>query len=144
MSKFKTLTALSAGCLIGALLVTSLPAGAVGGKDAAQIAALKRRVTALESRADDIESLVYGCFLAQGMSSYGTDTEGYLYQADGTQFITTALDYDGSVEPQIWSIISDPTCVDTSGLEGRRLPSAVTSRSRSSMAHRVVPRQLNH
>jgi hypothetical protein len=98
-----------ASALAGAVLATTLPAGA---HHTTSTIRLSNRIAALED-------MVYNCMYVQGMSSYGDPDFGFgfLYAEGLDEFLTTALDYDDSGEPQMWALGADESCIDLSRRE---------------------------
>jgi hypothetical protein len=105
--------------LVGALVIISGPSQAFG-----PIAKLRRRVVELENRVGALESSVYPCFFVEGVSQFGdpNGTHGYVYSDDGVnEFLTSALDFDDSGAPQVWSLVVAPECVARNAGEGQGL-----------------------
>jgi uncharacterized membrane protein YgcG len=110
-----------------AVAVTSSPASQEA-VSPARVAALEKKVTAqgktMTAQAKKVTKLttdlttltraVSSCLLVQAvpMTSYGTQTEGYLYRlGDGQTALTTALDIaEQGQEPQLWIIGTSSTC----------------------------------
>jgi hypothetical protein len=106
---------LVAGVLLGAMVMWVLPAGA---HHKQSVKALKKRVTKLENQLESLDEFIFRCLLVRGMTSFG-DTEentfGYRWE-DGTEtFLTSALDFDDSGDPEAWNVVADPSCVAPGG-----------------------------
>jgi hypothetical protein len=58
-----------------------------------------------------------------GVTSYGDPAfnDGYLYDDSVDVFVTTALDFDPTDTPSVWSLNTDELCVEQSARGSRRM-----------------------
>jgi hypothetical protein len=74
------------------------------------IQCLNRRVNRLTNRVGNLQSFV-NCLGAVGMTSFGEDPNGGTYgfvwrdDVEPDEFLTTALDFDGSDTPHVFTIV---------------------------------------
>jgi uncharacterized protein HemX len=109
------------------LAVGLYAATATGGQQAvtpAQFAALKKQVTTLQKDVKRLKTQI-ACISVAGAAEFGSDTAGYHYkQPDGSEVLTTALDFVGQGEtPAFYIATVDKACVQAS-FHFARVPAA--------------------
>jgi len=102
----------TAGVAVGLYAAT-----AGGGQQAVtprQFAALSKKVTGLQKQVKTLNSVIATCLFVQAapVASFGGGTEGYVYrQSNGTEFLSSALDFVGESEtPTAWLVGTTPDC----------------------------------
>jgi hypothetical protein len=100
---------------VAGLAVGLYSATATGSQQAvtpAQFAALKKQVATLKKDVNDLKGAI-SCLSSAGVASFGSATAGFHYkQPDGSEVLTTALDFtDQGEQPDALLAVIDPQCV---------------------------------
>jgi hypothetical protein len=92
-----------------------------------QVRALQTSVKKLQHRVGDLEDFINNCETVFPIGRFGDSTSnndfGYEYFENGSEFLTTGLDYEEQeFDPNFdkWFTTVDPSCVDTS--DSRAVP----------------------